>query len=323
MHYFVFPYGQSITFDIKKPELLDILTKLLTPYVQVEGDYPTADLYMEVLFNAHTYHPGKHMELRDLINSIFFEKVCDIGDWVIDTDFDQTSLFYRQGKLQIELQDGKFETVYQLYQVIRSIYVELLLKYSVEFHGAAIQINNKGVLILGEKFAGKTTMMLKLLQMSQQNDVNRYFISNDDIYIDDNQVAWGNSRSVSIRQITFDNLKLNKPVTQYIHKPQTRDEYWKNKYRFLPSEIVNEFSAKLHNRMKINIVVILKYGSARTLKLVFDEKQSILHHVTQDYVGNKTRVIKRLVNDAKIIEITTNQKNIVSDVEMFYQQFLF
>lgn len=79
--------------------------------------------------------------------------------------------------------DGSEKTIKWTFRVIREILLRVNEEnYALTMHGTALAINDKGVLIIGNKGSGKTSLAIKLLDTFEDID----FLSNDRIFMYDN-----------------------------------------------------------------------------------------------------------------------------------------
>lgn len=99
-------------------------------------------------------------------------------------------------------------------RLIRDMSRNLLADRMIYFHSAMLNISGKGICIMGNKRAGKTSTLLLLL-------IGRYpaaYISNDDLSIqfqNDQFIGYGWPRSISIRNDTFPAVGLDSEIRNF------------------------------------------------------------------------------------------------------------
>ncbi len=145
---------------------------------------------------------------------------------------------------------------------------------SVFMHAAMVNYKGKGICIMGEKKAGKTTTMLNLCTKGAS------FISNDDLsfQLKGSIKGIGWPRAISIRNDVFKALpyfkKKNFIGKNKLTHPSNRNKL-SNLYTFIyPSELQNVLGNKIESEYKVDIILFSEFSS-----------------------GNKAPVIKKLTHD--------------------------
>jgi len=144
--------------------------------------------------------------------------------------------------------------------IIKHLYLQ---DNSIFFHGGMISYEGKGICFLGDKKAGKTSIMLSLLATN-----NASFISNDDVSVTINEagncVGYGWPRAISIRK---DSLNLMNNVlgtydfdNQIMHPDNCFDKT--HNYLFLyPNELAKIFSCNISTESKIDMILIPHFSN--------------------------------------------------------------
>lgn len=86
------------------------------------------------------------------------------------------------------LTDGREEGIKWPFRILRELLVRIRENNNELFmHGTGIGIDNNGILLLGNKGSGKTTLAIKLI--SEEN-LDKEFISNDRVFLDGNSMKY-------------------------------------------------------------------------------------------------------------------------------------
>lgn len=89
------------------------------------------------------------------------------------------AIFKKDSSFYIIAKENTLYKKQQALRVIRELLLRTLENYGyIFFHSAAINYNNKGIMIIGNSGTGKTTLMSHLL-----NNLNSNFISNDRVFL--------------------------------------------------------------------------------------------------------------------------------------------
>lgn len=159
---------------------------------------------------------------------------------------------------------------YDLFRLMRNIAVKKLSKAGILVHGSCFVKNDGGVLVIGDKFAGKTTLMLSAV--CKYKDVS--FVTNDVGYYNvTSGKYYGIPKAISIRQITIDkmNLALNSTY-QYNYRKNVQKD-WKTKVKISTKEFSDQLSVQLRAITDIRIIIYLEYNEKDSIKRVVNENE--------------------------------------------------
>ncbi|MCU5106006.1 hypothetical protein OCA21_09115 [Bacillus cereus] len=209
-------------------------------------------------------------------------------------------------------------------------------KKLLPLHSAAVDYNGNGILVSGNKFAGKTTTLSNLLEIENIN-----LVSNDIISIDEHLNVYGWPQAVSVR---FSTIKLNSILKTYLlNNPQLlypfneenihrkyndyldmKNDFHKMKIKFTPNEYAEIFNKRLFEKTRIKVLIFPKYDkNISSLKIETLYKEDIISHLDEQIkldkmfdpwfeldesssIHNKIKAI--LTNDILVLKIVQNEK---------------
>lgn len=146
--------------------------------------------------------------------------------------------------------------IYDLFRLLRSLVTYSMSPEDVMLHGSCFEVNSKGVLVTGDKFAGKTTVLLEALRKVP----NAFFVTNDVGYYSIKEDKYiGIPRSISIRKITIEKLKL-KIISNYAYSDMLLKEGRFSKIRISTKDFSDLLEVSLKKDTQIHKIIYLKYG---------------------------------------------------------------
>ena len=215
---------------------------------------------------------------------------------------------------------------YDLFRFIRNLAIgELQEKEYLCLHGAALNIRNEGILITGDKFSGKTTLMIELL-LKNKDEIE--FITNDvGMYNCEQSIGYGIPKSVSIRYITSKtlNFELSSEYKYDLNLYENSNGIkWDSKKRVSVREFSSNFNCQLSPKGDIKTVVYLKYVEEFKITQIEDlnkrkkilQRQILRNSEEQLYGGSCTPD-----EDRNLLLLSQRIKNFyVVEMDKFYQQ---
>lgn len=144
--------------------------------------------------------------------------------------------------------------------------------------------------LIGDKGAGKTTMLLHFLKNGCS------LISNDKVVISKEGNCFGVCQRIGILEYTMSKFALPKDKTEKIG----------DKYYFWPAELVQHYNVSINNNNKIDIILVLKY----------DANSDILIREITD-VGEKKKMYEKFVKKYSDKSEMNEIMNIILDVNQW------
>lgn len=290
------------------PEAVRFCIEYLAPYfVAMNEEIPVLKCALEIYFKDIASSPVikyifdyiEYVCLRDPPHLFNFDEEHFIGSTFPGS---QLRLIYSPHKRDIftfvDLQkpviyilDAKsFPQVAQftLIRVLRN-----LARYRVEhsthypLHAAAISLKGYSVLMTGEKYAGKTTMLTMLLTYTQAQ-----FISNDRVSLDrDTYQVLGWPYSPGVRAGTIQmNILLQRYFQQLRNDPYPFNHVTKDTFRFPPQTFCQIFQKEIVPRAELQLIINPVYdaeilhpvatclSSEKTFRLLTSQAQQSLFY---------------------------------------------
>lgn len=186
-------------------------------------------------------------DFNDVIVSIdIMDCFSGESDYVLETEEPFRIYVHKSGKriIIVNIEEKKYREFMRLIREL-FVYCITLTKRCSFFHAACVANNELAVAIIGDKFAGKTTMCLNFLNFGWN------FISNDKLVLvnkDNNILCWGLPIALGIREGTKQLFaeKLNDlPIDQE-----------DNRYYLTPNQLIDRFNIKVANGKKLKMILI-------------------------------------------------------------------
>lgn len=198
--------------------------------------------------------------------------------------FNSFELFYDRKLKHVWVASLNKNYCLEIMRLVRELFIYHINKNSIIFlHAACVAKNNNGIIILGEKEAGKTTTCIALL--SQGYDL----VSNDKLLVEktDNEIiCHGLPISVGIRANTKDLFKETQNLTLDIED---------NRYYIKPQELVKRFNVSISNICNAKLIILPKYNpnqaKINSKKLNFEEKKKIIINQILETVYEKQKIL--------------------------------
>ena len=139
----------------------------------------------------------------------------------------------------------------ELMRLVRELFIHFIAikDNCCFFHAACVERNNQSIAIIGEKFAGKTTSCLTLLNQGWN------FVSNDKLILQKTDkksfICWGLPIALGVREGTkmifenkFDNVCID-----------SND----NRYYLTPNQIINKFNVSVSNGRRLKLFLFPRF----------------------------------------------------------------
>ena len=166
--------------------------------------------------NGKIYNTFKHQTHKEFIEE-------NIKYYLVNTE-EYICIKYDDLNFKILVQENSNNSLNWIVRVIREIYLREEEDKEYNFmHGTGLEIDGKGILILGSSGSGKTTLAVKLLEYSK----HKYFFSNDRMFI--NQEGYMNYFPL---QMTFamGTVKNNNKLDSYFKETRILEQKKRIKY---------------------------------------------------------------------------------------------
>lgn len=136
------------------------------------------------------------------------------------------------------------------------------------FHAASIEIAGKGIIITADKFSGKTTLLLKLLERYSAKLNNCYFISNDKVAIGKNNFGeisiFSSPISMGVRYDIYNQIISKFPSMQ---RDLVIDRVDDPKIFISVKEIEELFNVKYKNYTKLDYILKPRFKKESLFKI--------------------------------------------------------
>lgn len=209
---------------------------------------------LHVYYNLHTYNAQVIFQMVNdkptyytiIENNCFY--ICELFDDLSNVELISTSCM----------------------RAIRCFFIlDCINKGGFLYHCSAVSIDDKAYLFSGDKFSGKTTTMIKLLQEKKGN-----LITNDQaIIFPDSNIILGLPIAIGVRNNTIKNypklskyinfqyakLELSRSTANFISINKSVPKIKKNKIIFSPNEIASIFNVSLISHANIAKIFFLEY----------------------------------------------------------------
>ena len=161
------------------------------------------------------------------------------------------------------------------------------------FHAACVAAGNRGIVLTGNKFSGKTTTLFNLLRSGWD------FVANDKIAIgitDELPSVLGFPINLGVRDATFDVLADQLPAnlrSVWIDRLATRSEQERagSRVYFSPREIAEMFSTKIASACRLTMFVLPEYdATVRRPSLEFLEPSSAIKVLFQQHLSGLSSI---------------------------------
>lgn len=182
-------YFRNIEFNIitsNKDAYVKQLKHISQFYIPYQGE-PTRTINMEYIEDINLFNKilekaklQKSKSYQSFTNQIHKEYKNNIGEKYYIVDNQEYICMKENEDYYKIITNGKEEGIKWLFRVIREILVRINEENrGLYMHGTALNINNNGILILGNSGSGKTTLATKMLE----SDEKIKFLSNDRIFV--------------------------------------------------------------------------------------------------------------------------------------------
>lgn len=152
--------------------------------------------------------------------------------------------------------------VQHLLRLVRFLYrASLASKVSLFPHGAMVSREGRGIALIGEKRAGKTTSVLSLLAKSCD------FVANDDLSFVEEHGVWfgvGSSRAIAVRRDVSQLSHLRDHLGEHrsLRHPANRRAGLLMEYtHFYPQELVGRFKCGIAERAVLAGIALISFGA--------------------------------------------------------------
>ncbi|MBC1412430.1 hypothetical protein HB961_04155 [Listeria welshimeri] len=171
---------------------------------------------------------------------------------------EEAEIFQKLNHFDIVYEDKNIELIAKhIMRFIRELLVTNIQERKVYLHAGCVEYYQKGILIIGDKFSGKTTTILNLLSTGKFD-----YVSNDKVFINGNNIS-SLPMSMGVR---YGTLSKNKAFIRIFNiKEAEYSLYEKNSRVFLsPLKIMDCLNVELKFQSKLSYVLAPKYDSEIT-----------------------------------------------------------
>lgn len=187
----------EIEYIVDEKEFLEILNKIKSTNGKIYDSFKNQ----------------KHKEIH--LNSKFYYLV-DSEEYICIKNND---LDYK-----ILVKDNNSTSLNWIIRIIRELYLREKEELGFDFlHGTGMEINGKGILMLGNSGSGKTTLAVKFMEL----DYEKSFLSNDRVLVDKNMIMDYFPHAVTYAMGT---VKNNKHLDQYFKETRILEKKKKITY---------------------------------------------------------------------------------------------
>lgn len=207
---------------------------------------------------------GTHEGIWTILTGEYAQKIqkeMTLDEVFYETKMEPRCRYLYDGEKKVIVIDEPKDVRWVTQHALRLIRVLLRLmcyqKRLIYLHGGIMEMNHKGVALIGGSRAGKTSTILSLLALTDAR-----YITNDDIgieYKDNQYTGTGWPRSMSIRKDSFEAIEALD--TQYrlqtSSHPFNQDD---KKYHFVyPEELEKWFAREVKTKGKIDVIVFPEF----------------------------------------------------------------
>lgn len=209
-------------------------------------------------------------------------------------------IYYHNNERELIVTNLKENDKRNLMRLMRELFIYniLFFKECSFFHSACVANDDFSIAIIGDKFAGKTTMCLNLLNSGWD------FVSNDKLILSKNDekelICWGLPIALGIRDGTM-------PL--YFDKLQNIErDIDDNRYYLTPNQLIERFNVKVANGRKLKMFLIPKFSphakEIRLERLSPDKALPILKKQYLEAFNDDNRIlgVNQIKSEEKFIE---------------------
>lgn len=190
------------------------------------------------------------------------------GEWFVrqsDPDIKSATWWWtanpRTRRISVWVPPGAGESKYAVARIVRSLLMSLARKDGwIQVHASCFAVGGRGVLVCGEKGAGKTTILLTALRA-----LGCTYVGNDRLMLEPTFggfVAHGLPYSPSVRTKTLDALGIEMASSTY------QFQRGGAKVRFLAVELCDLLGASITSRCVVDLVLFPKYSDSPAVRLL-------------------------------------------------------
>lgn len=182
---------------------------------------------------------------------------------VIWDNYSQTTLFSLFDEMiHVSYFDSE-KIAYDVFRFLRNLSTDWAKQRYPIIHGSCFEYNKNGILVIGDKFSGKTTVLLDSIFQCE----NVKFVTNDIGYFDPTSKCYtGIPKAVSIRNISVDyfDIKIN---SNYSYGSNSSLD-WKGKNKLSTKEFCEIFNCAPTSTTIVEKIIYLIYSSDNRIENV-------------------------------------------------------
>lgn len=183
---------------------------------------------------------------------------------VIWDNYSQSTLFtILDRRIYVSYIDSE-KIAYDIFRFLRNLSTDLIKEKYPVIHGSCFEYNKRGLLVIGNKFSGKTTVLLD----SILHNKNVKFVTNDIGYFDfESKFYKGIPKAVSIRNSSLDyfDIKIN---SKYNYASSCNSLDWKGKNRLSTKEFCEIFNCGSTSETTIYKIIYLIYSTENKIEKI-------------------------------------------------------
>lgn len=224
---------------------------------------------------------------------------------------------------KIIVKENNENTANWIVRIIRELYLREKEDRGYFFlHGTALEIDDKGIMLLGTSGSGKTTLAVKLLELNKR----KKFLSNDRVFVDNNLKMDYFPQAVTYAMGTVkNNIRLDTYFKNNRILEKKKNLIYENAKNDLDCNTPLNDVKKIFDftdmvaRTKLNYIIYPRFDKdfkgIEDLKMTDSEKIELLE--ITNFTPNDTESLrkpwirKRIINENEIIE---NKKNLIKSI---------
>lgn len=262
--------------------------------------------------------------------------------YLINTE-EYSCIKINETKYKIIVKENTEESAMWIIRIIREIYLREKEDKSFCFiHANGLEIDGKGIILLGAKNSGKTTLSTKILEY----DKKKKFLSNDRVLINHNLIVDYFPQSVTLSMRT---VKNNKSLDKYFKTNRVLENKKKLNYKNVKDDIKCNISlmdiikifpeTEMIARTKLNLIICPEFDKSfskvEVTNMFFEEKRELLenqnftpddtecyrkpwirkrHIDINEIVSNKEKLKEKLLNEVKMIRLKYGERVKIYDI---------
>ncbi|RKA27966.1 hypothetical protein DYZ85_00748 [Listeria monocytogenes] len=241
-------------------------------------------------------------------------KKSDFGNLIFKKE--KTEIFQKLNHFVIVYGDRSVELIAKhIMRFIRELLVVNMQKRKFYLHAGCIEYYKKGILIIGDKYSGKTTTILNLLFTGKFN-----YVSNDKVFINGNNIS-SLPMSMGVR---YGTLSKNKTLLKIFNIKEAEYNLYKknNKLLLSPQRIRDCLNVELKFQSKLSYVLVPKYDPEITMVKYEKSLISIKNIVEKTRIENGKSKFYPELNIERSQLIDLKDESYIPQIIIFYNESL-